>query len=150
MKSIFNEADKNEILQRIEKLTPETKALWGKMNVAQMLAHSAVTAEWPMGGVSVKNSSLQFIGRFFKKPFIYTDRQMGKNTPTAPELVTVVDQKEFTKEKAAFINAINKLYTGGEKIITLEKHAFFGKMTPAEWGIINYKHADHHLRQFGV
>jgi len=150
MKTIFNEADKNEILQRIEKLTPETKAIWGKMNVSQMLAHSAMTTEWPMGGVLVKNSPLQFIGRFFKKSYIYSDKQMGKNSPTAPELITVVDEKEFAKEKTAFINAINKLYTGGEKGIAVEKHAFFGKMTPMEWGIINYKHADHHLRQFGV
>ena len=149
MKTIFNEADKNEIISRIEKLTPETQHLWGKMNVAQMLAHCAVGAQWPTGDVVIKSSPIAFIGRFFKKSLIHSDKQFGKNSPTAPEL-TMVDQKDFAKEKAAFIAAVNTLYAGGEKGIKTEKHAFFGKMTPAEWGILNYKHADHHLRQFGV
>ena len=149
MKTIFNEADKNEIISRIEKLTPETQHVWGKMNVGQMLAHCALGAEWPTGSVVIKSSPIAFIGQFFKKSLIHSDKQFGKNSPTAPEL-TMVDQKDFEKEKAAFIAAINKLNAGGEKGIKTEKHAFFGKMTPEEWGILNYKHADHHLRQFGV
>jgi hypothetical protein len=149
MKTIFNEADKNEILARIEKLTPETQHLWGKMNVSQMLAHCAVGAQWPSGDVAVKGSPISLIGQFFKKSFIHTDKPFRKNSPTAPEL-TMVDPKDFQKEKAAFIAAVNKLYAGGEKGIKTEKHTFFGKMTPEEWGILNYKHADHHLSQFGV
>lgn len=149
MKTIFSEADKNEILSRIEKLTPESPAIWGKMNVSQMLAHCAAGAQMPTGDIIVKSSPVQIIGQFFKKSIIHSDKPLRKNSPTAPEL-TMVDKKEFEKEKAAFIAAVNKLYAGGENGIKLEKHAFFGKMTPKEWGILNYKHADHHLRQFGV
>jgi hypothetical protein len=29
-------------------------------------------------------------------------------------------------------------------------HPLFGPLTPAEWMIWGYRHADHHLRQFGV
>ena len=29
-------------------------------------------------------------------------------------------------------------------------HGFFGPLTGDEWGICQYKHVDHHLRQFGV
>ena len=29
-------------------------------------------------------------------------------------------------------------------------HAFFGKMTKEQVGIMTYKHTDHHLRQFNV
>jgi hypothetical protein len=39
MKSLFNPADNNELIERIERLTPTTPAQWGKMNVAQMLSH---------------------------------------------------------------------------------------------------------------
>ena len=149
MKTIFNEADKNEIISRIEKLTPETQHVWGKMNVGQMLAHCAAGAQMPTGDLIVKSSPVAFIGQFFKNAIINNEKPLRKGSPTAPEL-TMVDQKEFEKEKAAFIAAVNKLYTGGENGIKTEKHAFFGKMTPKEWGILNYKHADHHLRQFGV
>lgn len=39
MGSIYNEADVEEILARIDKLKSDSKPLWGKMNAAQMLAH---------------------------------------------------------------------------------------------------------------
>jgi len=150
MKSIFNEADKNEILQRIEKLTPDSKALWGKMNVSQMLAHATLAAKFPTGEVKSKNSPVQFIGQFFKKQFLgEKNMPFRRNSPTTPE-IKVADLRDFQQEKVNFIKAVNHLFTIGEKGSIAPKHAFFGKMTPAEWCIINYKHADHHLGQFGV
>ena len=148
-KTIFNEADKNEIIQRIEKLTPSNKALWGKMNVSQMLAHAAMGAQLSNGGTKAKILPISFIGKFFKKSLIHTDKPFSKGAPTSPE-IKVVDEKDFSKEKANFISVINKQYAEGHKGITAEKHPFFGKMTKEEWGILGYKHADHHLRQFGV
>jgi hypothetical protein len=29
-------------------------------------------------------------------------------------------------------------------------HPLFGPLTWREWGVATYKHADHHLRQFGA
>lgn len=45
MKNVFKQSDAAEVIDRINKLNPETKALWGKMNVTQMLAHCNVTYE---------------------------------------------------------------------------------------------------------
>jgi len=28
-------------------------------------------------------------------------------------------------------------------------HSFLGRLSGEEWGIMMYKHLDHHLRQFG-
>ena len=39
VKSIFDAQAQTEIFERINKLTPQSQALWGKMNVAQMLKH---------------------------------------------------------------------------------------------------------------
>ena len=43
IKSVFNAADVAELIDRINKLTPQSTPLWGKMNVGQMLAHTNVT-----------------------------------------------------------------------------------------------------------
>jgi hypothetical protein len=40
MKSIFVKTDNDEIIGRINKLTPESQALWGKMTVDQMFKHT--------------------------------------------------------------------------------------------------------------
>jgi hypothetical protein len=39
MKSLFETAAVNEITDRVENLRPDSERRWGKMNVAQMLAH---------------------------------------------------------------------------------------------------------------
>ncbi len=150
MKNIFNEADKNEILQRVEKLTPATKALWGTMNVAQMLAHCAHAAKLPTGEVKAKRVGfpINIIGALLKSR-ILGEGPLRKNSPTSGE-IKITDPRDFQIEKANFIAAVKKLSEGGEKVANAEQHPFFGKMSAKEWGRINYKHADHHLSQFGV
>jgi len=32
----------------------------------------------------------------------------------------------------------------------LGEHPLFGRMSPRDWGVLLYKHCDHHFRQFGV
>jgi hypothetical protein len=150
MKNIFNKTDGNEILGRIEKLTPESKALWGTMNVAQMMAHCTQAAKMPTGEISPKRVGfpINIIGSMVKSKILQAPT-FRKNSPTAPEL-KIANPGEFEKEKANFIAAMKKLVDNGEAIATATKHPFFGKMSPTEWGRINYLHADHHLSQFGV
>lgn len=45
VKDLFDPAVKQEILDRINKLTPQSQRQWGKMDVAQMLAH----CQMPLG-----------------------------------------------------------------------------------------------------
>jgi hypothetical protein len=45
MKNIFDQNVATETINRINNLKPTTQGLWGKMNVAQMLAHCNVTYE---------------------------------------------------------------------------------------------------------
>ena len=150
MKNIFNKADGNEILERIEKLTPETKALWGKMNVSQMMAHCAGAAKLPTGEMPTKGAGfpINILGRLLKSKILNAPT-FRKNSPTAPE-IKITDERDFQKEKENFKTAVKKLVDNGEAIAKNTHHPFFGKMSPAEWGRINYIHADHHLSQFGV
>lgn len=39
MKNLLDQKTSKEIIERINKLKPDSQAQWGKMNVAQMLAH---------------------------------------------------------------------------------------------------------------
>ena len=149
MKNIFNETDRNEILQRIEKLTPESKPLWGSMNVAQMMAHCANAAKMPTGEIATKRVGfpINLLGKLVKSK-VLAEGPLRKNSPTAAE-IKVTDPKEFDTEKTNFIRAVKKL-SAENAVEKNAVHPFFGSMTPEEWGRINYKHADHHLSQFGV
>ncbi|WP_262710317.1 hypothetical protein [Mucilaginibacter psychrotolerans] len=40
--------------------------------------------------------------------------------------------------------------TEGPEAITKKLNPFFGLLTPHEWDRLQYKHLDHHFKQFGV
>ena len=54
VKTLFDPAVKQDIINRINKLTPESKALWGKMNVSQMLAHCQMPIGVAIGSHKLK------------------------------------------------------------------------------------------------
>lgn len=150
MNSIFNHHDKSELLGRIEKLSSAHHAVWGKMNVSQMLTHCSEGLKMATGTLKPRRVSfpINVLGKLLKNKVLGAG-EFRWNSPTAPEL-TITDTRDFEQEKERLIAAVNELYAIGEAGIKEETHPFFGKMKQKEWGILNYKHLDHHLRQFGV
>jgi hypothetical protein len=150
MKSIFNKTEQEEIRQRLEKLHPGTQALWGKMNVAQMLAHCTGGMHMPMGDIEIKNLpwAIRLIGKLVKIRAM-SSKPFDKNSPTAKELKNYPADSDFNKEKEEFLKALEKI-SKGESVIMRKVHPFFGSLTAQEWGRLNYKHTDHHFQQFGV
>jgi Protein of unknown function (DUF1569) len=149
MKSIFETGSKNEILQRIEKLSPQSKGLWGKMDVSQMLAHCANGMGLATGKIKPPRQLVGKLLGWLFKPSYYNERNFPKNIQTIKG-GTVTDEKDFSFEKLRLIEAIEEMYSGGEKGCTDHPHPIMGSYTPAEWGKGMYKHLDHHLRQFGA
>jgi len=149
MKNLFDTDASAEIVRRINKLTPSTQRVWGKMNVSQMMAHCSSAIEMQMGDVTPKRVFIgRLIGPFFKS-FMTGEKPMSKNSPTAPELV-IVDERDFNKEREKLIGLVNRFTKDGPHGVTKHPHPFFGKLTTDEWATGAYKHLDHHLTQFGV
>ncbi|MDB5248320.1 MAG: hypothetical protein JWQ40_2714 [Segetibacter sp.] len=149
MKNLFEPRTLEEIQQRINKLTPGSQRQWGKMEVAQMLAHCTAALEVAVG---LKSPPRMFIGRIigpFIKSVFTNEKPLRKNTPTDKSFI-VIDQRNFEKEKAQLIELIAQFSKGGAAKVTTHPHSFFGKLTPTEWATGMYKHLDHHLRQFGA
>lgn len=63
MKNIFKKEVSQEIIQRINNLTNNSKPQWGKMNVAQMLAH--LNVQYEIIYENEKFPKPNFIARFF-------------------------------------------------------------------------------------
>jgi hypothetical protein len=149
MNNIYNQSDVYEIIGRIDKLTSTSQAQWGKMNVAQMLAHCNISMEMAMGKFNIPRV---FIGRViapFMKKRALSIRQFGKNSPTDKSHI-FPDDLEFEQQKTKAKTSILQFFEGGVSGCTKYPHPFFGKFTAEEWAIFEWKHIDHHLRQFGV
>ena len=149
MSSIFNHGHSAELVARLNKLTPESKALWGKMSVSQMLAHLQQPLKVSLGEKKLKRSLVGFLfGKMSKKRMLGQDK-FSKNLPTDPNFL-IKDDRDFEHERAITIEYLTRLTSGGRDVLTKEAHPFFGKMTENDWDKLNWKHIDHHLRQFGV
>ena len=149
MKNLFDKETHAEITNRLNLLSPESKALWGKMNVSQMLAHSKEAFKVPL---SDKKMPRMFIGLLmgwiFKKK-LYNDEPWKKNLPTAPNFI-IKDMRDFETEKAGLFELVDKFYNAGPDNVGKFPHPMFGNFTSEQWGQSMYKHLDHHLQQFGV
>ncbi|MBC7890182.1 MAG: DUF1569 domain-containing protein [Ferruginibacter sp.] len=149
MKSLFDTSTYNEVIMRLNNLTPQSQRKWGKMDVAQMLAHSIEAFKVPL---SKKKLPRVFIGRLLGwiiKSKLYNDIPWKQNLPTSPAFI-IKDQRIFETEKKKLYELIEAFYTTGPDGISKHPHPFFGSFTSDQWGKSMYKHLDHHFQQFGV
>lgn len=149
MKSIYNPNDNQELIERINKLTEESKPLWGKMTVTEMLAHCQCPMDVAFGKLELKaNFAIRILGKLLKNKII-NSTEFKKNSPTAKEFI-VKGNLDFSKEKEGLIERINIFSLEKENAIKNKVHPFFGKMSIEEWSKLQTMHLDHHLKQFGV
>ncbi|MDB4920608.1 DUF1569 domain-containing protein [Mucilaginibacter sp.] len=148
MESVFSPDVNALFIERINKLTPSTPALWGKMNAAQMLAHCQVPVKVAFGELNTKGGLIGLLFGGMAKKKLVNEQPFTHNLPTMKE-AKILDKRDFEIEKAVLIECV-KRFTAGPDVLTKKPHPFFGPLTVDEWNTLQYKHLDHHLRQFGV
>lgn len=149
MESLFIPETNQKIIFRIEKLHPVSKPLWGRMNVSQMLAHCQAPLLVALNEKKLKRTLMGILFGNLAKRKLMRDKAFPQNLPTEKSFI-IGDERDFQKEKSKLIDLIRRFLKTGESGISKEPHPFFGRMTGEEWGVLNYKHLDHHLNQFGV
>ena len=148
--NLQEQAGVNDIIFRALKLTPQSKHLWGNMKVFEMLQHcNAANKLIFHGAQSTRQNSLK--QNFFKFLYLYLPLKFPKNIKAPSKLKLITDKEtpqDFETERELYIELISQFPTQ-----TLPKkmyHPAFGNLKPKEWGVVNWMHMDHHLRQFGV
>ncbi len=147
MKSIFDEKTYQEILERMDKLSPESERKWGRMTVAQMLWHCQFPLRLAIKNKATSRKSNPLIRLLFKKS-LYNDKPWRKNLPTVP-VAKAREEKDFSEELIKLKEMVSELHKLKDRK-DWNPHPIFGAFTPDQWGKLEYKHLDHHLRQFGV
>jgi hypothetical protein len=147
MKSIFDTTNNQEIISRIQKLTPESQAVWGKMSVDQMCKHTNEALIVAFGENKVKvNFVFRLLGRMMKNKVF--NSEFKRNSPTAKEFI-FTDKYDFETSRNDLIRNFSR-FAEGHQSIKITDHPFWGKMTYDDWNKLMWNHVDHHLRQFGV
>jgi len=149
MKNLFEREAVDEMIARIDSLQPATQRQWGKMDVAQMMAHCFGALDMASGRLNLRRMLIGRVIGPFVKPIYTNGKPFSRSSPTDPKLV-VSDQRDFLREHEQLKLKVRQFHDGGEAQCTRHPHPFFGDLTPQAWSRGMYKHLDHHLRQFGA
>jgi hypothetical protein len=148
--NIFTKSVSDKLIDRINALLPMSKAQWGKMGVAEMLAHCNVAYEMEYETKHPKpNFFMKLILKMFVKNSVVNESPYKKNAQTDPAFI-IKQTRDFEIEKSRLIQYITKTTELGEDYFDNKESHSFGKLTKNEWNNLFYKHLDHHLTQFGV
>lgn len=147
MKSTLDALTSEELINRINSLNNQANAQWGRMDIFQMLRHCTLCEDMMLGRIKIKRVLAgRLFGKMILKKVLKDDSPFRKNSPTSPLLKTIGESGDIEGQKQEWINRIEQYahYDNPDFI-----HPFFGSMTLEQIGFFAYKHADHHLRQFG-
>lgn len=148
---IFSKDVTETIIERINLLTSTTTPKWGKMNVAQMLAHCCITYQYVYEPEKFKrpNIFMSWILKTIVKNAVVNEQGYKPNTRTGPDFL-IIDERDFETEKSRLIQFLRRVQHDGRHSFDGKASFSFGKLTAIEWNNMFYKHINHHLNQFGV
>ncbi len=147
MKSLFNDQQRKEITDRIASVANESERKWGKMSAAQMLVHCQQPIKVGLGELKLGTNLLfMILGPFIKKKLM-KEVPFDQNLPTHKDFI-ITHEPSLVEERQKLIDLVNQFNDKKDSLAI--KHPIFGKMSTQQWDSLNWKHLDHHLRQFGI
>ena len=147
MKSIWQGESQRELTDRVGRLAWDRRAEWGTFTAPKMVCHLADSLRMAMGDLKVASKKLPIRYPPLKQLIIYV-APFPKGAPTAPELL-VRQPREWTHDVADVQSLLARAATASSTDAWPE-HPAFGRLSRRAWGVLIFRHMDHHLKQFGA
>jgi uncharacterized protein DUF1569 len=147
MKTLYEERRRRELKERLGRLTAETTPRWGKFDAPKMVVHCSDAIRMALGKLPTKPKNTPLRRAPLKQLVVYV-MPWPKGVPTAPELLQR-NPADWNAEVARLLELIEEVGTVSRDHEWGE-HPAFGRMSRRAWGVLGYRHLDHHFRQFGV
>ena len=148
MNTMWDPAAAGQIRERVARLTPERTRQWGRMSVQQMVCHLSESLKMAIGELDVKPKRLPIRYPPLKQLIVYV-APFPRNAPTAPELTIAATPRSWADDLSTLQQLIDR-FASHPANAEWPEHPAFGRLSRRAWGVLGYRHIDHHLRQFGV
>ncbi len=144
---------KNDFISLLKQISSDTLPAWGKMGLQQMVEHFSDAVKVASGKIAIIELFTSEENLPKMRAFLMSDKPFKENTlnPLIPEIPAPVRNKtighafvELEKEMDTFFAVFQKNNQ------QLTRNPFFGDLTFEQNVQLLYKHALHHLRQFGL
>lgn len=153
MLTLWQPRARAQIQTRLDTLQPDSLPRWGRFTAPQMIAHLTAALRMATGELPVQPRPAPAFFRHapFKHFAVYL-MPFPKALPTSPELLARplgVTASDWLANRAAFDAALEGFAARNPKG-GWPAHPVFGPLSGRAWGALQYRHLDHHCRQFGV
>ena len=150
MRTLLNDHDQKEVLDRLSKVRPDSQPRWGSMSAHQMICHLSDSFRAALGEKYVSPATNLVTRTFLKTLALWVPIPWVHGFKTRPE----VDQQQGGTRPVEFSSDVENLRILFERFCGLKHdfapHAIFGQLSRTERMRHAYLHMDHHLRQFGA
>ena len=151
-------ADKEQFLKKsfvllLQQIPSDTKPVWGKMSLQQMIEHFTDAVRTASGKLVTKKLLTREEDLPKMQAFVKSDKPFRENTPNPlmPEVPAPVRNASIaaaTTELQGELDYFFDVFNANRQMYTT--NPFFGDLDYDMNVQLLYKHAVHHLRQFGV
>jgi hypothetical protein len=148
MKSIFDPVVRSELIERANKLTPNSQRQFGTMTPDQSLHHINLMLKASLGETAATFSGSNFKAALVRRVVI-SPMPIPKGKTKAPSQLVASGHYDLEAEKQEFKGILDRL-ASKDSGYQWPVHPLFGKMTRKQHGLFAYKESNHHLKQFGV
>jgi len=147
MAILHDPATRESIRARVQRLTPDSKRLWGKMSVDQMLWHVSTALEQPLGRIRF-SKPIPFVPKRVVK-FLLLNVKWPKGAQTQPEILVTGERYSFEEQHRRCLALIEE-FTSRPLDGPWPVSDTLGEMSGRDWSKLEAIHLDHHLRQFSL
>ena len=146
MASFYDPARRQELLDRLGGLRADRQAAWGKFTAPKMVQHLIESLKMVTGESTPRPRPFPL--QFLVRPGVIHLLPWPKGAPTAPELLAG-KPTTWEADVAKLRDRIAQLPVPADDA-PLPPHPAFGPMSKRDWGVLLYRHLDHHFTQFGI
>lgn len=126
-----------------------TLSQWGVMTVSQMMQHCQEPIKVAYGTLHIKpHWKSYFFARFARKK-LETPQFYHRDQSAIKEFI-IKYEPDFEKAKAGLKDLVSRFAKEGHAAIKVTRHPLLGELSYHEWDVLQWKHLDYHLKQFGV
>ena len=148
MRSLLNRRDRDLVIARLRRLTPESTAKWGRMSTPQMVAHLSDQMRITLGDISAARRPGPLHLPVLKQLVMYWLPWPKGRIKGPPEAFTT--QPGTWQSDLETLAALLDRFASTTDRDSWPEHPTFGHLSHRSWGFFSYRHFDHHLRQFGA
>ncbi len=148
-RSLRDPVGRQSILDRLARLSPSSQRLWGRMETPQLLPHLATGLRFALDEQKMEGSTPgPFRAAIFRTLAIHL-LPWPKGKIQAPKGAFSTPSAGWERDRQIVKELINRFAAAPNGNLAAV-HPVFGRMSPHDWDVLQYRHLDHHLRQFGV